>query len=638
MKKIFTFAFALGLTVASYAQVQRMVLSEEFTNASCGPCASQNPAYNALLDANTTKVVSIKYQTVWPGVDPMNAQNTTDAATRVTYYGVNGVPYAPMDGDTNVTGPQAYNGAPFNYNQAMIDARYAVPAHWSISLSHTLNANLDSIFITCVVTPDATNPSITGLKLHLALIEKTIRFNSAPGTNGETEFYNVMRKMYPSAAGQNLDAANATGAFTYTVAAKIPTYIYDKSQIGVVAFVQNNTHTGTAWPVEQAAISQPVPLQIDGAITALTPTSSIYTCSSTSIPTFTLKNPGLTALTSATITYKVDNGAIQTYNYSGSLAAGAEEVITLPSFSLTVGGAHTFTTTITNVNGSVDNNSGNNTLTRPFIVFLNTTSATSHSQDFATDVLTNSASGYAVSNPDNAATWTRATTLGGMMKMNFYNSPDGEEDNLILPYFATTGATVAQISFDYTHAQYNAADNDVLALQYSTNCGASWTDLWSKSGTDLAGSIAVTTSAFTPTSASQFTKAYVNIPSSLLGQSNVIMRFNALSNYGNNAYVDNINIYSTVGVNDISNNNSLSVFPNPFKDNATLKLNISKSENVSYTLVSAMGAVVGSENKGKLQAGESLITIDGSNLAAGIYLMNVTVGNKTYSQKLNIVK
>jgi hypothetical protein len=54
---------------------QRLVLLEHFTQASCGPCASQNPALNALLDNNTTKVVAIKYQTSWPGTDPMNAAN-----------------------------------------------------------------------------------------------------------------------------------------------------------------------------------------------------------------------------------------------------------------------------------------------------------------------------------------------------------------------------------------------------------------------------------------------------------------------------------------------------------------------------------------------------------------------------------
>ena len=80
MKKIFTLAFGLGIAAISFGQTQRMVLTEEFTNASCGPCAGQNPAYNELLQANSSKIVAIKYQVNFPGVDPMNAQTQSEVA------------------------------------------------------------------------------------------------------------------------------------------------------------------------------------------------------------------------------------------------------------------------------------------------------------------------------------------------------------------------------------------------------------------------------------------------------------------------------------------------------------------------------------------------------------------------------
>lgn len=68
MKKVLLASF-LGLSTglgAVHAQ-QRLVLVEHFTQASCGPCASQNPALKAVLDANQGKVVALKYQTSWPG-------------------------------------------------------------------------------------------------------------------------------------------------------------------------------------------------------------------------------------------------------------------------------------------------------------------------------------------------------------------------------------------------------------------------------------------------------------------------------------------------------------------------------------------------------------------------------------------
>ena len=56
MKKIFTALFATSAFLSiSFAQTQRRVLVEEFTQASCGPCAAVNPAFNVMLSANAEK-------------------------------------------------------------------------------------------------------------------------------------------------------------------------------------------------------------------------------------------------------------------------------------------------------------------------------------------------------------------------------------------------------------------------------------------------------------------------------------------------------------------------------------------------------------------------------------------------------
>ena len=98
MNRILFLTLIMSLSAAMYAQFDRMVLLEEFTQASCGPCASQNPGFNALLQENTDIATSIKYQVWWPGYDPMYEHNTSDVDTRVDYYGITGVPHALMDG------------------------------------------------------------------------------------------------------------------------------------------------------------------------------------------------------------------------------------------------------------------------------------------------------------------------------------------------------------------------------------------------------------------------------------------------------------------------------------------------------------------------------------------------------------
>jgi len=105
MKRTLILAGLLVTGIAVNAQVQRNVLAEAFSNASCGPCASQNPGYNALLGTNTTKVIAVKYQWYFPGFDPMNAQNPTEPNARISYYGQSGVPCGVLDG-TLICGPK----------------------------------------------------------------------------------------------------------------------------------------------------------------------------------------------------------------------------------------------------------------------------------------------------------------------------------------------------------------------------------------------------------------------------------------------------------------------------------------------------------------------------------------------------
>src|SRR5262245_53204171 len=80
MKK-FTFpALLLFLLVLithnSNAQSPKYCLIEEFTQASCPPCAAQNPGFEAnILEPNPGTVRQISYHTSWPGVDPMYNYN-----------------------------------------------------------------------------------------------------------------------------------------------------------------------------------------------------------------------------------------------------------------------------------------------------------------------------------------------------------------------------------------------------------------------------------------------------------------------------------------------------------------------------------------------------------------------------------
>ena len=82
-------------------------------------------------------------------------------------------------------------------------------------------------------------------------------------------------------------------------------------------------------------------------------------CADNYLLSVSLLNVGSTTLTSALIDYQIDNGPVQQFNWSGSLAQWQVQVISLPIVQLATG-SHTFTATVSNPNQGLDENAANN--------------------------------------------------------------------------------------------------------------------------------------------------------------------------------------------------------------------------------------------------------------------------------------
>lgn len=346
----------VALSVSVFGQSQRFVLVEEFTQASCAPCASQNPAFNTLLNANTTKCTSIKYQTSWPGYDPMNQHNPTEVAARVSYYGVTGVPDAVMEGNL-------YHGAPSGVTQTKINNQYAVPSPFELSINQHLSAGNDTIFVTMMGKATA---AVSGaLVAHCAVIEKHIHFTSAPGTNGEKDFYSVMKKMLPSASGTALASSFQVGDyFVLNFAWKLAN-VYSIPELSVVGFIQN-TQTKA---VQQAANTSVT------AITGIYPNDLTVMnsgnllasyCDPALEPTFNLQNNGSLPLTSAEIKYSINNGPVSTYLWTGNLDFLQKVSISLPAIEYTVQPNNILKIYGVSTNGGSDDYPKNDTLAYAF--------------------------------------------------------------------------------------------------------------------------------------------------------------------------------------------------------------------------------------------------------------------------------
>lgn len=104
-------------------------------------------------------------------------------------------------------------------------------------------------------------------------------------------------------------------------------------------------------------------LNNDGAIFLL-PFST--NCSNTFSPVVSFANTGSNEITSAVLSYKVDNQTAVTYNWTGTLAPATDVRIELPQLAVHTNATHNFTVSIVSVNGGTDALTSNNTRSNEF--------------------------------------------------------------------------------------------------------------------------------------------------------------------------------------------------------------------------------------------------------------------------------
>ncbi len=203
--------------------VSRIPLFEMFTSSTCGACPWSNETVDGVLQSNPSNTYSlIKYQVDWPGSgDPYYIEA---CGIRTDYYNVGGVPDFYSNG--NYTSGSSFSQAKFN--QAVAEDAY-------------VEIDLNYVFDGLSVEADLTvNPkiNISNASAYFAVVEKTTYDNV--GTNGETEFHNVLMAMMPDGNGISTSFANGITTTFNGSANLITTFIEEFDDLMIVAWVQDN--------------------------------------------------------------------------------------------------------------------------------------------------------------------------------------------------------------------------------------------------------------------------------------------------------------------------------------------------------------------------------------------------------------
>ncbi len=352
MKRKLLTILAFAAVTSMYAQVPQIPLIEHFTQASCGPCASQNPILKTTLtNFGEANYVRVSHQTSWPGVDPMNSAFPAGPQARVSYYDFNGVPSTSMNGGaTDFPNTIVTSSSLASASNNMTPYDITATQSWANASEVTVNIDVENVTGTAISSAD---------RIYVTMVEKEVTYDSAPGSNGETSFEYVMRQMYNASSS----AANATSGaplasipafsttnFNFTIT-NLPSHLRDKEQVSFAIYIQNNATKQIFQAGKTALVAIPGIISVSAASTSVI--GDGY-CDYAITPGIEFSNNDAAAtITEVVAEYSIDGGTSIQQTFTGSLTNGQSTTITFPATSLNPG-ISVVSSEIISVNGSQD--------------------------------------------------------------------------------------------------------------------------------------------------------------------------------------------------------------------------------------------------------------------------------------------
>jgi len=372
----------------------------------------------------------------------------------------------------------------------------------------------------------------------------------------------------------------------------------------------------------------PVPInQLDIAlINILYPNTNA--CENPLTPVLEVQNIGSDVVTSFYIQYQVNGGSLQQYQWNGSLAFSETAIITMPPVNFS-SGSNTFFVLLNLPNNSIDDNTVNNEQTT---IFSLTNPVTAINIPFEEGFESGQfpPQDWTIQNVNNDVTWELTNTGGfgtSAQCMYFDNfsgtsgsNPGGKKDALVTVPFNLSGNTAAQVSFDVAYARRNIISSDSLIVSASFDCGLNWTRLYARGGNSLA-TAPITPIAFLPAD-TNWRKDTVSL-SLFANYPAIRLMFENKSGWGNNIYVDNINLEFlpiSVGMKDYDF--KVNVYPNPNNGIFNIEITAQTPVDFSVQVFDIMGKEIYSEATLKSIGFQKQLNL--SDTGSGVYLVKVS--------------
>ncbi|MCK5101264.1 MAG: choice-of-anchor J domain-containing protein [Cyclobacteriaceae bacterium] len=308
-------------------------------------------------------------------------------------------------------------------------------------------------------------------------------------------------------------------------------------------------------------------------------------------PVVEVKNNGTIPVTDFDIVYNFNNTE-QTYTYQGdTIFSGAIIEIQLDQSTIQ-NGNYKLSVTLSNIPD--DTNGSNNQMDHVFAVDDQTDFIPLREQFEAINL---NATEWIAINEDNKTGWelTEAPLTSDeniSAFINLYNYEDKQQlDWLISPSLDFSEAMEASVFFRASYAK-NQNFNDQLRVLGSKDCGVNFDDVLEVfSSSDL--SVTASEDFWEPTNQKDWLTHSIDL-NEYAGKQNIRLAFLSVNDFGNNLYLDDIEIFATDEDKVVKTaQNSFTLYPNPTDDGLfKLSFNTSERQNVVIYIYDQMGRIL----------------------------------------------
>ncbi|MEP7107523.1 MAG: T9SS type A sorting domain-containing protein [Ferruginibacter sp.] len=288
--------------------------------------------------------------------------------------------------------------------------------------------------------------------------------------------------------------------------------------------------------------------QTDAAIGSVVEPGSGLICNTILTPKITIRNIGTDTLRTVEAGMLLDGsplgGITAINNLSLATFASSPVINLLPDFE-PAAGAHELKIYTRNPNGNPDLRTSNDTATVTFSIAP--TLALPNRESFESSTFPPANGSVIINENAGSITWRRYTQAGNpgraCIYLNGFNYEDaGERDTYRTSKINVAILDSVEVNFNVAYKEYEGSADSLLVI-YSPDCGITWLPTgYAKGGSGLSTSLGTTADNFVPKSSEWRTERLLLKDFCSKDLKSIMIGFQSYNDYGNNIYLDGINI------------------------------------------------------------------------------------------------